>query len=127
MNFNIQQFKREVNLYRLGIGDMSSHMRDILDILNSKLSNLNMYEYDTTLLFSNKEDNILVTYNTEENFIQADSDNIYSLLRDIDWLTHDDVKRIIGWWLDLNIDYSSVILMVVNFSNITTSLYLKLF
>jgi len=123
-SINIDIFKRNVQLFRLGVSDLDGLEKVIYAFLIENLSELNKYTLDErpgNLYFGKSRDSIVLYYDSKKEYLTIKYYGIYSFFKADLRIDMDDIDSIILWWVNttlniketkLNITYDEVPLSI---------------
>jgi len=101
---NIEKFKRNIQLHKLGIGKLNRKEQKVYNFLANKLKGLCVYKSDKEpnfLYFGKNDDIIVLVYNSNDETLYVDDDEIYTSLEFKTSIQYYDIEPLIRWWVDL--------------------------
>jgi len=108
---NIDIFKRNLQLYKLGIAELESNEKRIYDFLINNLTNLNLYtsdEHSYIIYFGKTINDIFLNYNSKNGMLMIDYDNIWSFFSDILSMEYSHILQLMRWWVDVALDLKPI-------------------
>ena len=100
MNINI--FIRNVQLYKLGIGELNGRDKKIYNFLVDNLTGLCVYTSDKKpnyLYFGKTIDTIVLSYDSKNQILYIDYDKIWSFFNDNLSMGYVDLESLMRWWV----------------------------
>ena len=104
---NIEIFKRNISLYKLGIAELDNSERIIYEFLIENLSGLNTYisdKYPDDLYFGKSEKDIILYYDTKNEWLRVKYDNIWSFFKNDLMMEYDNIQSLTKWWVDVTLN-----------------------
>jgi len=98
---NITIFKRNVSLFKLGVGQLDKDEEMLYSILTNKLSDFNTYiidRYPEILYFGESELNIILEYNLRSGNLLIHNKQIWNLLIIENYFNAVEIIDLITWW-----------------------------
>ena len=99
---NIEAFKRNVQLAKLGIGELDRLERKLYDFLIIDLSDLKKYvpdKYPNNIYFGKSKHNILFKYDSQSQWLYVNYGVWRFLTNDLN-IRYIDVPKLISWWVE---------------------------
>jgi len=98
---NLEIFKRNVSLFKLGIADLDNNERLLYDFLSEELSDLLYFECNdpNILRFGKNKDKIVLIYIIKQKFLYVSYHQIWKQISDNMSMRYSDVQLLISWWL----------------------------
>jgi len=112
---NIDIFKRNIKLYKLGVSKLFGNELILYDHLN-RLSSLSRYIIENRsqfLLFGTSEEEILLLYNKNSKSCLIHPSKVWNIIFKKADIGYTDAKYLLIWWMEytLNIPISRVLMM----------------
>jgi len=103
---DIEVFKRNLQLYKLGIAELDGDERRAYDFLINNLSALNTYKFDKypDLIFFSKVGIILLVYHLEEKCLEINYHRVWSFFRENLSMVNIEIDSLILWWVQVTLD-----------------------
>jgi len=104
---NIEIFKRNVQLHKLGITELESSEQKIYQFLIDNLTGLCIYTSDKKpnyLYFGKSQESIVLSYNYIDNYLLISSDNIWHFFSDFLYIQYEDMHSLMRWWMEVILD-----------------------
>ena len=112
MSLNLEIFKRNVSMFKLGIAELDMEELKIYEFLITNLSGLKIYTYnrnsDDILFFGKSADSIVLKYNSGLEILWVEYDKIWSYLMGTA-LYYNDAISLISWWVEIEIGVSLLV------------------
>jgi len=129
---NVEIFKRNVQLAKLGIAELDGDEKTIYDFLVDNLSNLNTYTSDGEpdwLYFGKTIDTIVLSYDSQKECLCVIYQKIWSFFSANLSMEYPDLHSLMRWWvidtLDLKLKHIQLS-KNITFVEVTDTLDLKL-
>jgi len=114
MYIELEKTKRNIQLFKLGIGELTGVEVIIYRCLVDNLSGLNTYtlpKYQNCLFFGKDDTSLNVKYNSKESTLYIDTNIIWGFILIREHLSYKDLCSLIKYWIntELNIAPEKVI------------------
>jgi len=104
---NIEIFKRNIQLSKLGIAELDNFEKKAYDFLVDKLTGLCTYTSDKKpgiLYFGKNTDNIVLIYDSQKECLHVDDYKIWSFFERGLSIDYTDTQSLMEWWVGLDLD-----------------------
>jgi len=104
---NLEIFIRNVQLAKLGIGELDDDEKKIYNFLVDNLSNLQTFISDKnpdSLYFGKNRESLVLSYNSKNETLYINNKKIWSFFRDDLSIEPSDIATLIKWWVGVELD-----------------------
>jgi len=106
---NIEIFIRNVQLAKLGIGELDRLEKNLYDFLTTYLSDLKKYvpdKYPNNIYFDKSKYNILFKYDSQSQWLYVNYGVWNFLNKDLN-IRYIDVPKLISWWVEATFGFKT--------------------
>jgi len=104
---DIKIFKRNIQLSKLGIGELDDDEKKIYNFLVDNLSNLQTFISDKNpdeLFFGKSRESIVLIYDSKNETLHIDYVKIWSFFRDDLLMERSYIEILIKWWIGVQLN-----------------------
>jgi len=105
---NIDIFKRNVSLLKLGIAELDENEKKLHDFLVGNISGLNQYlgeKYPLDIYFGNSKEDIYFYYDSKNDCLCVTKDRIYFFLNNELGVRYIDIELLILFWFEITFGF----------------------
>jgi len=103
---NIKIIIRNIQLYKLGLGDLNADEKSIYKYLKENVSGLNKYTIptDDITFFGKTEDLIIFSYDSNNEWVYLLSKSVWSFLTYMKHINNKNISELLTWWFSLTLN-----------------------
>jgi len=100
---NLEIFKRNLQLYKLGIAELEGNEKKIYNFLMDNLFGLNTYITDEApdySYFGKSTNEIVLRYSLKNELLLVKYSNIWSFFNNDLYMDNDNIEELMEWWVE---------------------------
>jgi len=109
---NIEIFKRNIQLTKLGIGELVGLEKKVYDFLMTELSDLNIYRdmNPKNLYYGKSMDSIVLNYELDWEWSWVDDKSVWKYLVEllgVEFRNINEIELVLAWWIEYTLGFVS--------------------